>query len=74
MTTRRRKRITLTTDEGGLLELSRKDLREVWLRIEWAEGYRGVDSVNFRGRKRAALHAFAKRIVAATRPLTRRTP
>lgn len=62
------KRITLRTDEAGLLELTSNCYGDVWLRIEWPEEFRGIDSVNFRGRRRTALHAFAKKIVAATKP------
>jgi uncharacterized protein YcaQ len=65
----KRKRITLATDDGGILELSTgRGGRDVWLRVESASLLAPIDSVNYRGQRRTALHDFAKRIVAATAP------
>jgi hypothetical protein len=69
-----RKRIVLRTDEGGLLELVNIS-GEVWLRIEPPPDGLVIDSVNFRGRMRVRLHAFATQVVKATRPrVTGRKP
>lgn len=77
--TTKRKRITLGLDDGGMLELTHgrwNPSSKVWLRVETSPTRVSVESVNFYGKKLAALHAFAKKVVRATRPrrVTRKAP